>query len=281
MLQHPNIDPVAFRIGPVTLGSHSLGPLSVHWYGLAYLAAFVAAWWLATRRAQRLDSPVTVQQVEDVIFYGALGVILGGRFGYVLFYNFDKFVRDPLWLFRVWEGGMSFHGGALGVIVAMAIYARAHAISLPKLWDFVAPMVPLGLLLGRLANFLNQELWGRPTDVAWGMVFPLTDPQKLVRHPSQLYEAFLEGIVLFAILWIYSSKPRPAYSVGALFLFFYGVFRFIVEFFREPDEQIGFAAFGWMSRGQELCIPMIIIGVVLFIYAYRRRAINGSSINYS
>jgi len=267
MLQHPDIDPVAF----------SIGPLAVHWYGLAYLAGFALAWLLATKRARRVDSPVTPTQVEDVVFYSALGVILGGRCGYVLFYNFDKFLHDPLWLFRVWEGGMSFHGGALGVIVAMAWYARVHEIQLGRLWDFVAPLVPLGLLLGRLANFLNQELWGRQTDVAWGMVFPRTDPARLVRHPSQLYEAFLEGLVLFAILWWFSRKQRPMYSVGALFLFFYGVFRFIVEFFREPDEQIGFAAFGWMSRGQELCVPMIVVGAVLFIYAYRRNAAAESS----
>lgn len=271
MFQHPNIDPVAFRVGPV----------AVHWYGLAYLSGFVIAWLLASKRAQRADSPVTQKQVEDVIFYGALGVILGGRFGYVLFYNFDKFTRDPLWLFRVWEGGMSFHGGALGVIVAMAVYARAQNIQLARLWDFVAPLVPLGLLLGRLANFVNQELWGRATDVPWAMVFPLTDPQRIPRHPSQLYEAGLEGLVLFAILWAYSRKPRPPYVVGALFLFFYGVFRFIVEFFREPDEQIGFAAFGWMSRGQELCIPMIIIGAAVFIYAYRHRARGNESLSNS
>lgn len=261
MLKHPDIDPVAFKIGP----------LAVHWYGLAYLAAFVVAWLLARSRARRPDSPVTPGQVEDVIFYSALGVVLGGRCGYVLFYNFDKFLQDPLWLFRIWEGGMSFHGGALGVIIAMFWYARHHRIAFGRLWDFVAPLVPLGLFLGRMANFLNQELWGRPTDLPWGMVFPMTDPQKLVRHPSQLYEAFLEGIVLFAIVWIYSSKPRPTYAVGGVFLFFYGLFRFLVEFVREPDEQIGFAAFGWMSRGQELSLPMILIGAALFIYAHRRR----------
>lgn len=269
MLQHPNIDPVAFKIGPLAIGEHSLGPLQVHWYGLAYLAAFVVAWLLASRRARRADSPITPGQVEDVIFYSALGVILGGRCGYVLFYNFDKFLHDPLWLLRVWEGGMSFHGGALGVIAAMALYAWRQQIQLARLWDFVAPLVPLGLLLGRLANFLNQELWGRPTDVAWGMVFPRVD--QVVRHPSQLYEALLEGVVLFAILWAYSSKPRPPLAVGSLFLFFYGSFRFIVEFFREPDAQIGFAVFGWMSRGQELCVPMIALGAILFVYAHRRQ----------
>ena len=214
---------------------------------------------------------MTPAQVEDIIFSGALGVILGGRCGYVLFYNFDKFLQDPLWLFRVWEGGMSFHGGALGVIIAMAWYARKNQLHLGTVWDFIAPLVPLGLLLGRLANFLNQELWGRPTDVPWGMIFPRTDPLLLVRHPSQLYEALLEGVVLFIILWGFSSRPRPTYSVGGLFLFFYGVFRFSVEFFREPDAQIGFAAMGWMSRGQELSLPMIIAGAALFIYAYTRK----------
>jgi phosphatidylglycerol:prolipoprotein diacylglycerol transferase len=257
MLIHPNIDPIALKVGPV----------AVHWYGLAYLAAFALAWWLARVRSRRADSPVTPQQIDDVIFYGALGVILGGRFGYVLFYNFGQFLHDPLWLFRVWEGGMSFHGGILGVIVAMGLYAWKHRIHPARLWDFVAPLAPLGLLLGRLANFFNQELWGRETDVAWAIIFP-RDPEKLARHPSQLYEAFLEGLVLFAIVWIFSRKPRPPFAVGGLFLFFYGVFRFIVEYFREPDAQIGFAAFGWMSRGQELSLPMIIIGAGLFIYAY-------------
>lgn len=262
MLTHPNIDPVALQIGPV----------AVHWYGLAYLAAFAIAWLLARSRAKRADSPVTPQQIDDVIFYAALGVILGGRFGYVLFYNFTQFLHDPLWLLRVWEGGMSFHGGILGVIVAMAIYAWRQRISPARLWDFAAPLAPLGLFLGRLANFFNQELWGRETDVAWGMIFPRTDPLRLVRHPSQLYEALLEGIVLFAIVWIYSRKPRPPLAVGGLFLFFYGVFRFSVEFYREPDAQIGFAAFGWMSRGQELSLPMIVIGAALFIYAYARNS---------
>lgn len=261
MLQAPDIDPIALK----------LGPLAVHWYGLAYLAGFVVAWLLATRRARRPGSAVTPEQVEDIIFTGALGVILGGRFGYVLFYNFDKFLADPLWLFRVWEGGMSFHGGTIGVLVAMAWYARRHRIHLGALWDFIAPLVPLGLFLGRCANFVNQELWGRSTDVAWAMVFPRTDPQLLARHPSQLYEAALEGVVLFAILWLFSSRPRPTYSVGGLFLFFYGAFRFTVEFFREPDAQIGFAALGWMSRGQELSIPMIVVGAAMFVYAYTRK----------
>jgi phosphatidylglycerol---prolipoprotein diacylglyceryl transferase len=261
MLQAPDINPIAF----------ALGPLAVRWYGLAYLAGFLLAWWLAGRRARQAHSPVRPDQVEDIIFTGALGVILGGRFGYVVFYNFDKFLDDPLWLFRVWEGGMSFHGGALGVMIAMAWYAYRNQIHLGRLWDFIAPLVPLGLLLGRCANFLNQELWGRATDVPWAMVFPLTDPLKLPRHPSQLYEAILEGLVLFIILWIFSRRPRPTFAVGGLFLFFYGVFRFLVEFVREPDAQIGIDALGWMSRGQELSLPMIVAGLGLVVYAYTHK----------
>jgi phosphatidylglycerol:prolipoprotein diacylglycerol transferase len=257
MLLYPQIDPVAFALGPV----------KVHWYGLMYLAAFAAAWGLASWRARRADAPVTQAQVEDLIFWGALGVVLGGRFGYVLFYNFDKFLDDPLWLLRVWEGGMSFHGGLLGVIAAMFLYARKHDIEIGRLLDFIAPLVPVGLGLGRLGNFINGELWGRATDVSWAMIFP-GDPGHLARHPSQLYQLALEGFALFAIVWWYSARPRPVWSVGALFVFCYGLFRFITEFFREPDAQIGFAAFGWMSRGQELSLPMIAIGAIIFVWAH-------------
>jgi len=257
MLQFPQIDPIAF----------SIGPLKVHWYGLMYLAGFASAWWLAQRRARRADAPVTRAQVEDIIFWAALGVVLGGRCGYVLFYNFDKFLADPLWLLRVWEGGMSFHGGLLGVVLAMFLYARTRRIEFGRLLDFVAPLVPVGLGLGRLGNFINGELWGRATDVSWGMIFP-ADPEHLVRHPSQLYQLTLEGLVLFSIVWWYSARPRPTWSVGALFIFCYGIFRFITEFFREPDAQIGYDAFGWMSRGQELSLPMIALGAAVFIWAY-------------
>jgi phosphatidylglycerol:prolipoprotein diacylglycerol transferase len=262
MLKHPDIDPVAF----------SVGPLDVHWYGLMYLGGFAAAWWLANRRAGRPDSPVSRAQVEDVIFYAALGVILGGRFGYVLFYNFGQFLQDPLWLFRVWEGGMSFHGGLLGVIAALGFYAWRKGIHPGRLFDFAAPLVPIGLGLGRLGNFIGQELWGRAADLPWAMLFP-KDPAQLPRHPSQLYQLALEGVLLFAILWWYSSRPRPTWSVGALFLLCYGLFRFIVEFFREPDSHIGLEAFGWMSRGQILSLPMIVIGAAVLVYSYRRRAV--------
>jgi len=259
MLMHPNIDPVAFSVGPV----------SVHWYGIMYLLAFATAWWLALQRAKRPDSPLAPKQIEDLIVYGALGVVLGGRFGYVFFYNFETWLQDPLWLFRVWEGGMSFHGGLLGVVVANIIYCRRVGIKFPELMDFVAVIVAPGLGFGRLGNFIGQELWGRQTDVAWGMVFP-KDIEALVRHPSQLYQAFLEGVVLFAIVYWFARKPRPRLAISALFVMVYGVCRFGVEFFREPDSHLQDLAFGWMTRGQLLTIPMILIGLGVFIWAYTK-----------
>ncbi len=259
MLKHPDIDPVAIE----------LGPLAIHWYGIMYLLAFGFAWWLAARRTRDPWRPINRQQVDDLIFYGALGVVLGGRCGYVLFYNFDQFLADPLWLLRVWEGGMSFHGGLLGVIVAMLLFARSRHIGAGELLDFVAPLVPVGLGLGRLGNFIGQELWGRPGDVPWAMVFP-ADPLGLARHPSQLYQFALEGVLLFAILYMYSRKPRPTWAVGGLFLLCYGSFRFLVEFFREPDRHIGFDLLGWMTRGQLLSLPMILLGLGFILFAYGR-----------
>lgn len=259
MLMHPNIDPVAF----------SVGPISVHWYGIMYLLAFATAWWLALQRAKRPDSPLAPKQIEDLIVYGALGVVLGGRFGYVFFYNFETWLQDPLWLFRIWEGGMSFHGGLLGVVVANVIYCRRIGIKFPELMDFVAVIVAPGLGFGRLGNFIGQELWGRPTDVAWGMVFQ-KDPEALVRHPSQLYQAFLEGVVLFVIVYWFARKPRPRLAISALFVTVYGICRFGVEFVREPDAHIQELIFGWMTRGQLLTIPMILIGLGVFIWAYTK-----------
>lgn len=265
MLTHPNIDPIAL----------SVGPLSIHWYGIMYLLAFSAAWGLAVRRSGFEHSPLKRSQVDDLIFYGAIGVVLGGRFGYVMFYNFDKFLEQPLWLFKVWQGGMSFHGGLLGVIVAMLLYARHIKVDAGRMLDFVAPLAPLGLGMGRLGNFIGQELWGRPADVAsvpWAMVFP-ADPEGLARHPSQLYQLGLEGILLFLIVYGFSAKPRPAWSVGGLFLACYGVFRFVVEFFRQPDSHIGFDAQGWLTRGQLLSVPMIVVGIAVIVIAYRQTRI--------
>jgi len=265
MLLYPNIDPVAF----------SLGPLTVHWYGIMYLLAFLSAWWIANKRCRRQGSRIIKQHVEDIIFYCALGVVLGGRCGYVFIYNFEQWLQDPLWLFRLWEGGMSFHGGLLGVILALALCARKHRHSFFELADFVAPMVPLGLGFGRIGNFIGGELWGRPTAVPWGMVFPHVD--NLVRHPSQLYQAFLEGVLLFAIVFWFSAQPRPRMAVSAVFLLFYGIFRFLVEFVRQPDAHIPNLAFGWMTRGQLLSIPMIAVGLVLLVLAYRRASLHAPS----
>ncbi|GAA5315861.1 MAG: prolipoprotein diacylglyceryl transferase [Candidatus Pelagadaptatus aseana] len=259
MLNYPEIDPVAF----------SLGSLKVHWYGIMYLLGFAAAWQLAMVRARKGVGPCRPEQVEDLIVYGAMGVILGGRFGYVLFYHFDRFLEDPVWLLRVWEGGMSFHGGMLGVIVALYVYARKINAPFFAVTDFVAPLVPIGLGFGRLGNFIGQELWGRATDVPWAMVFP-NDPLALARHPSQLYQALLEGLVLFAILFWFSAKPRPRMATSGLFLLLYGSFRFLVEFVREPDSHIGFDVMGWMTRGQLLSLPMIIGGLALLVWAYKK-----------
>jgi phosphatidylglycerol---prolipoprotein diacylglyceryl transferase len=268
MLKYPEIDPVLMSLGPFDIAGKTLGPLEVHWYGIMYLFGFLGAWLVAMNRAKQPNSFVSKAQIEDLIVYGAMGVIIGGRFGYVLFYYFDRFLLDPLWLFRVWEGGMSFHGGMLGVVAALWLYSRKIRQPFLAVTDFVAPMVPLGLGFGRLGNFIGQELWGRATDVSWGMVFP-RDPLGLTRHPSQLYQAFLEGLVLFAVLLWFSSKPRPRGAVGGLFLLLYGCFRFSVEFVREPDSHIGFDVLGWMTRGQMLSLPMILAGMGFLIWAYR------------
>ncbi len=266
MLPYPEIDPVAF----------SLGPLKVHWYGLTYLAGLAFAWWLAVRRTRRPWSPVQREQVDDIIFYGALGVVLGGRFGYALFYGGERLAEDPSWLLRVWQGGMSFHGGFLGVLLAMYLYARRHKIVFGDLMDFVAPLVPVGLGLGRLGNFIGQELWGRASDVPWAMVFP-RDPLQLARHPSQLYQFALEGIVLLVIMLWFSARPRPTWSIAGVFALGYGCLRFFAEFFREPDQHLGFQALGWVTRGQVLSLPMIALGIYLIVSAYRREAVHATA----
>ena len=251
MLVHPNIDPVLLEIGP----------LSVQWYGLMYLFGFAAAYLLANSRRQRLGW--SGEDVSDLIFYCALGVIVGGRVGYMLLYQFDNFISDPIAIFKVWNGGMSFHGGLLGVGAASWLFAKKKSLSFFELADFVAPLAPLGLFFGRMGNFINQELWGKPTDLPWGMVF--SNGGALPRHPSMLYEAFLEGIVLFIVLWLYSAKSRNVGNVTGLFLLGYGIFRFLVEFVREPDDHIMYLAFNWLTIGQVYCIPMILFGLYLLI----------------
>ncbi len=253
MLTYPEIDPIIF----------SIGPLKIRWYGLMYVIGFLLAWWLAKRRCTRSDSPIDSEQVDDLIFYAMLGVIVGGRVGYALVYGWSQLTSDPLYLFRITEGGMSFHGGLVGEMTAMWLYGRKLGHSIWRMTDFVAPIVPLGLGFGRIGNFINSELWGKPTDVPWGF---LVNGQVL--HPSQLYEAILEGFLLFAILWLYTAKPRPYLSTSGLFLLLYGIFRFFVEFYRVPDAHPGYLAFGWVTMGQVLSLPMIIAGAILLIMAY-------------
>jgi phosphatidylglycerol:prolipoprotein diacylglycerol transferase len=254
MFTFPEIDPVIFGIGP----------LKIRWYGLMYVMGFLAAWWLARRRSQRPDTPANSEQVDDLIFYAMLGVILGGRVGYSIVYGWSEFISDPLYLFKITEGGMSFHGGLAGVLIAMWLYGRKLGKTMWQMTDFMAPFVPIGLGLGRIGNFINGELWGKPTDVPWGVIY-----RGEVLHPSQLYEALLEGLVLFLILYIYSAKRRPYMAVSGAFLLFYGIFRFFIEFYRVPDDHLDYLALDWVTMGQILSAPMIIIGGIMMIMAYR------------
>ncbi len=271
------------QIDPIAL---SLGPLKIHWYGLMYLLAFASAWWLGRQRIRAGRLPgVDMNGLSDLAFYGMLGVVLGGRIGYILFYSFGAFLDNPLMIFKVWEGGMSFHGGLLGVMAAALWWTRKQKIHFFDTMDFVAPLVPAGLGFGRIGNFIGAELWGKYTQAGWGVIFPSTDPNvldlklnaaqlqaqyaagaldKFARHPSQLYQAFLEGLVMFCVLWWFSRKPRPRYAVSGMFALLYGVFRFLVEFVRVPDEGIGYLAFGWLTMGQLLSLPLIALGLFLF-----------------
>jgi phosphatidylglycerol:prolipoprotein diacylglycerol transferase len=280
MLTYPHIDPIAF----------SLGPVKVHWYGIMYLVGFALAWWLGMQRIKRPHSQWTRQQFGDLLFFGILGVIAGGRLGYILFYDFAAFIDNPLRLFRVWEGGMSFHGGLLGVIVAMWWYGRRHHKRFFEVADFVAPLCPLALGAGRIGNFINGELWGSVSNVPWAMRVSCLDPRfsrycetgssggfSQPMHPSMLYEALLEGLVLFLLLWFYSRRPRPLMAVSGLFLVGYGTFRFLVEFVRTPDVQLGYLAWGWVTMGQVLSLPMILAGVMLMWLAYSRSPAPSSS----
>jgi phosphatidylglycerol:prolipoprotein diacylglycerol transferase len=259
MLIHPNFDPVALH----------WGPLLIRWYGLMYLLGFGMVWWFGRLRMRTNPSNSwTLKGLEDVLFYGILGVVIGGRLGYVIFYKLTDYIQAPLKIFYVWEGGMSFHGGFLGVLVALMWFAHQHKKHWMDITDFIAPMVPLGLAAGRLGNFINAELWGRVTDVPWAMIFPQVDRQP--RHPSQLYQLALEGLLLFFILWWFSAKPRPRAAVSALFLIGYGGFRFIAEYFREPDGYLGLLMMNW-SMGQWLSWPMVVAGVLMMRWAYRNK----------
>lgn len=273
MIYLHQIDPIAF----------SLGPLKVHWYGIAYALAFVAAWFLGRSRVRAGRLPgVDDNGYGDLMFYCMLGVVLGGRIGYILFYDLPTYLAHPLQVFKVWEGGMSFHGGLLGVLLAAWWWARRQRLHFFDVMDFVAPLVPAGLGFGRLANFVNGELWGKYTGTNWGVIFPTTDPNmthlgldaaqlqaqyatgmldRFARHPTQLYEAMLEGLVLFCVLWVYSRKPRPRYAVSGLFALLYGLFRFAVEFVRVPDQQLQYLAFDWLTMGQLLSLPLIAVGL--------------------
>lgn len=257
MLTYPDIDPVAI----------DLGVLQVRWYGLSYIVGILGAWYLLRLRAQSGRYGWTTAEVADLMFYGILGVIIGGRLGSALFYNLPYYLHHPVDILKLWQGGMSFHGGLVGVIVATWALGRKTGRPLFAVTDFLAPAIPVGLFTGRLGNFSNAELWGTPTELPWGMVFPGAGP--LPRHPSQLYEALLEGVFLFVILWCFSARPRPVMAVSALFLLGYGLLRGAVEFVREPDLQLGYLGFGWLTMGQVLSAPMVLTGIVLLILAYR------------
>lgn len=262
MFYYPSdINPIAF----------SLGPVKVHWYGLMYLVGFVGAWFLCLYRGKKTGF-LNKEQVTDLIFYSALGVILGGRIGYMVFYDVPDLIANPLSLFKVWDGGMSFHGGLIGVCIALYFYGRHLKKSVWELTDFIAPVVPIGLAAGRAGNFINGELWGRVTTVPWGMIYPHAGP--LPRHPSEIYEFLLEGVTLFLIMWFFSRKPRPRFAVSALFLLGYGCFRFFCECFRQPDPQYGYLLWGWVTMGQILSFPMIVAGIVALCLIYGRKKHN-------
>ena len=257
MLQYPHIDPVALQ----------LGPIKIHWYGLMYLFSILIGWYLTRYRAKvKPWAPIKPEQVSELTFYVALGVILGGRIGYIIFYNLPYYFHNPLQMFFLWNGGMSFHGGFIGVLIALVLFARKIGVNSFDLGEFVAPVVPIGLGAGRIGNFINDELWGKVTDSLISMVFPTGGP--LPRYPSQLFEFFFEGVLLFNVLWLVTIKQRPRYLVFGLFMLLYGCARFICEFFRQPDPQYGYIFFNWMTMGQILSIPMILLGAVILIAVF-------------
>jgi len=251
------IDPVLFDLGFV----------KIYWYGVMYLLAFLVAYLLAKYRAKS-SQKWNAKQVDDLIFYGALGAVLGGRLGYLIFYNFTIFISNPLTFFNFQNGGMSFHGGFLGVLIAMLLFNKKSKFSFFETTDFIAPLVPLGLAFGRVGNYINGELWGKVTTSAFGIYAPDQSGQWAQRYPTQLFEAFLEGVVLFFILWFFSKKNQPVMATSALFLIFYGTFRFIIEFIRVPDSHIGYLALNWLTIGQLLSLPMILVGLYLIYKSY-------------
>lgn len=261
MIPFPPIDPVAFTLGPV----------AVHWYGLSYIVGIGLGWGLLHDRAGHSNGRWSRDQVADLVFYAALGAVLGGRLGYILFYNLESYLAQPLSILAVWRGGMSFHGGLLGMTLALVWFARANQRGFLEVADYLVPVVPIGLGLGRIANFVNQELWGAPTLQPWGVLFTNPAAGGVARHPTQLYEAFLEGLVIFIILnWI-ARKPHAHGSVLAYFLILYAMFRFAVEFVREPDAHIGYLAFDWLTMGQLLSVPMVLIGLVMLVALGKRQ----------
>jgi phosphatidylglycerol---prolipoprotein diacylglyceryl transferase len=261
MIAYPGFDPIAV----------SLGPVQVHWYGLMYLIGFAGAWWLARVCAGRPGSTWTAVDVDDFIFFAMLGVILGGRIGYVLFYGLGYWAQDPLYLFKIWEGGMSFHGGLAGVLISIALFAKRRGRRVADVFDFAAPIPGIGLLAGRIGNFINGELWGKPTDVPWGFVV-----NGVGRHATQLYEAALEGVLLFAVLWWFTSSARPRLAPSGVFLVLYGSSRILVEFWRIPDAHIGYLAGGWVTMGMVLSAPLLLAGVALLFMAYRNPQPSGN-----
>lgn len=269
MLVHPDISPIVF----------SVGPLQVHWYGIMYLFAFGSAWLLGRWRAQASNGAWTAQNVSDLVFYCVVGVILGGRLGYMLFYSLPSLIENPLSLIKVWQGGMSFHGGLLGVVISMWWYGRRFNKSFFEVSDFTTPLVPLGIAAGRLGNFINGELWGKATTLPWGMVFQ--DAGSSPRHPSQLYELLFEGIILFVIVWVFSAKPRPKMAISGIFALCYGVFRFGLEFVRVPDPQYGYLAWNWLTMGQILSLPLIVFGAIWMMLAYKKQAENTLTSSYN
>jgi len=259
MIVYPNINPIAIDLGFV----------SIHWYGISYVIGVLVAWVLLRYRVSHSQLFLDNEEIADLVFFAMLGIIIGGRLGSIIFYNFSYYLAHPLEIFFIHKGGMSFHGGLIGVIFSVWLFSCKKNISFFRITDFIVPVIPIGIGCGRIGNFINGELWGSPSNLPWAMIFPNSAAGGVARHPSQLYEAFFEGLVLFIILWWFSRIPRPVKATSALFLIFYGVFRFLVEFVRMPDQHIGYIAFNWLTMGQLLTMPMILLGIIFLIMAYQ------------